>query len=506
MSALARLRTPRGRAAVAAALAAFAVTAYGAGASDAKPDMSPDAKPAKHSNDAFGPDPSYETRPYSVEDQLKIYGGKFQVRNPRPMLELGRPIYESGPLQPSGTGMGRKNPTDQAFSIYGDWRTGVGRNNDGAGSRSVLATRLNLEVDWKLTGTERVHAFFRPLDHGGNFTGCVRPAGGGSRCDTKVDVKADALFFEGDLGAMAAGWTDRYQSFDLPFTFGKIPLLFQNGVWLEDAFTGFAFTIPARHSVALDISNFDVTIFAGLDNVNTPGIVNRDGRATANNRLLGATAFIEANQGYWELGLAHVKPKDDFADQGYNNAAAAFTRRYGGWLSNSIRVIHNFGQKPIAGFRKNANGTLLLIENSLVTRKPLTLVPYFNVFVGKDRPQSVARAADAGGILKNTGINFETDGLTGLPKLDDTANNTFGGALGIQYLFDLEQQIVAEVATVRPYGDAANRSIPGRQQALGLRYQRTLDKAWIFRADAIVANRANTRDISGIRFEIRRKF
>ena len=309
MSALFRVRLLRGLAAVAVALTAIAGAAHGAGPADAKPEMSQDAKPAKHSDNVFGPDPSYETKPYSVDDQLKIYGGKFQVQNPRPMLELGRPIYRSGPLQPSGSGLGRKNPTDQTFSIYGDWRTAFARNSDGARAFNVLATRLNLDMDWKLTGTERVHAFFRPLDHKGDFTRCQSRSAGGKRCELNVDVKADALFFEGDLGAMMSGWTDRYQSFDLPFAVGKMPLLFQNGVWLEDAISGFAFTLPAKHSKSLDISNMDITFFAGLDNVNTPGIVDGAGNATASNRVLGVTAFIEANQGYWEIGMARVEPK-----------------------------------------------------------------------------------------------------------------------------------------------------------------------------------------------------
>lgn len=506
MSAPSCVRTLRGLAALAATLVAFAGAAHGTGQADAKPEMSPAAKPATHTDEVFGPDPSYEARPYSVDDQLKIYGGKFQVRNPRPMLELGRPIYQGGPLQPSGTGLGRKNPTDQAFSIYGDWRTAFARNSDGARAFNVLATRLNLDMDWKLTGTERVHAFFRPLDHKGDFTRCQSRGAGGKRCELNVDVKADALFFEGDLGAMMSGWTDRYQSFDLPFAVGKMPLLFQNGVWLEDAISGFAFTLPARHSKSLDISNMDITFFAGLDNVNTPGIVDGAGNATASNRVLGATAFIEANQGYWELGIARVEPKGANLGQAYNNFAVAFTRRYGGWLSNSIRVIHNAGQDPAAGQRRTANGTLLLIENSLVTRQPLTLVPYLNLFYGNDRPQSVARAADAGGILKNTGINFETDALTGFPRLNDTADNTYGGALGLEFLFDLSRQLVVEVATVRPHGDINNRAISGAQTALGIRYQHALDRAWIFRADLIVADRVNLKDIGGIRFEVRRKF
>ena len=481
-----------------------------AAAADEPREMSPEARPAPYDPRTFGPDPSYIDKPYNIDDQLRIYGGKSPVPNPRPLLEFGRPMYQGGPYNAPGHGLGRKNPTDQAFAIYGDWRTGIARNNNGAGGNNILATRLNLDVDWKLTGTERFHAFFRPLDHNTEFTRCERNASfEGTRCAAELDAKPETLFFEGDLGAIASGLRDRYSSVDLPFAVGKIPLLFQNGIWLEDAFTGAALAIPARNSRSLGISNMDVTFFAGFDDVDSGGVRNaRGGVANRDAHVYGVTSFIEANQGYWELGYAFTQGRGDalFQDQSYHNVAAAFTRRYGGWLSNSVRVIHNFGQDRGAGVARTANGTLLLIENSLVTRRPLTYVPYVNLFFGHDRPQSVARAVDAGGILKNTGINFETDGLTGFPKLDDTANNTRGAALGVEYLFDLQRQLVVELALVRPHGDVTRTFAGGNQSALGVRYQQNINKAWLWRADAIAADRQNTRDIGGIRFELRRKF
>ena len=133
--------------------------------------------------------------------------------------------------------------------------------------------------------------------------------------------------------------------------------------------------------------------------------------------------------------------------------------------------------------------------------------PYGSSIVGTSRVScSDSRAVDAGGILKNTGINFETDGLTGFPKLNDTGNNTYGGALGLEYLFALDQQLVFELATTQPRKDLASRTLVGREVGLGVRYQKTLDKAWIFRMDGMVANRANTKNAAGLRFEIRRKF
>ncbi|MBS0336433.1 MAG: hypothetical protein JSS40_06405 [Proteobacteria bacterium] len=497
-----------------ASLCAAALLAYGsafpaalAAGEGGKPQMSPEATAAGHKDDAFGPDPAYEAKPYNEEDQVRIYGGKFNVQNPRPMLELGRAIYQSGPLSKSGTGMGVKNPTSDAFSIYGDWRTAVARNVNGGARTSVLATRLNLDVDYRFTATERVHAFFRPLDNVTEFTRCEFQNNRTSNCTAKLDMKADALFFEGDLAAMMAGWTGTTQKFDLAFAAGKMPLLFQNGIWLEDAITGAAVSLPGKNSAALGISNMDVTFFTGQSDVNAGGVRDRFGALAKNHvKVYGMNAFIEANQGYWEVGYAYTDPRNELSDQHYNNLGLAFTRRYGGWLSNSVRLIHTYGQQPAGGARPTANGTLLLVENSFVTSKPSTLVPYLNLFVGSGNPQSVARAVDAGGILKNTGINFETDGLTGYPKLNDTGNNTYGGALGVEYLFALDQQLVVEVAATEPRKDLASRTLVGRELGLGVRYQKTLDKAWIFRVDAMVANRENAKDLAGVRFEIRRKF
>ena len=136
------------------------------------------------------------------------------------------------------------------------------------------------------------------------------------------------------------------------------------------------------------------------------------------------------------------------------------------------------------------------------------LIPYLNAWVGIDRPQSLARAAGAGGILKNTGINFETDGLTGFPILDDTGRDTYGAALGIEYLFDLHQQIVVEVATLQDIGgnNEAGRPAKGDQYGFGIRYQLPLTRAWIARVDAMYGLRESDDDIAGIRFEIRREF
>lgn len=477
------------------------------------PAMSDGAQRVDFDRGRFGNDPDYSGISYDAKAQIEIYGGKSKVIGPRPALELGHPMYQEGPLPDSINLFGEKNPSRPQLLVYGDWRTAVAWNDNGNKETGLVATRLNLDVDLRLTSTERIHLFTRPLDDGRNgkftsyeFFGDDRNQGFG-----RLDGNIDALFFEGDLGAIAAGISDSYNIYDIPIAFGFMPLLFQNGLWFEDAMIGGAITYPARNSRWLDISNMDFTFFYGGDRVTTQAIKDKGTNLQDDHsaEIFGVAAFAEALSGYFEAGYGYTH---DTRGTGFNfdyhNATLAFSRRYGGWLSNSLRAVVNFGQKPDLGQRQTADGFLLVAENSLITHLPLTLVPYANFFYGKDRPQSLARDFGAGGILKTVGINFETDGLTGFPKLDDTANDTFGGAIGIEYLFSLEQQIVLEAASLHVIGpdNKPGRVAKSDQRALGIRYQRPLDRAWIFRTDLIRAWRDEDTDFAGIRFELRRKF
>lgn len=471
------------------------------------PEMDAGAKPTELDSSKFGRDPSYEDTEYDVEEQLKIYGGKTPFDVPRPIVELGYPQYEEGIFGAGHNIIGSKNLVRPQLLVFGDWRTAVAFNDNGAKEIGQIATRLNLDVDLKLTATERIHMFLRPLDQGGEFTRSEFFGNDRQFKKTFVDGNVETLFFEGDVGAIQAGLTDEWASYDLPFSFGLMPLFFQNGIWVDDAFTGGAFAITAKNSPTLDISNMDFSFFAGFDKVTTAALKDGDGAlADHAGHVYGAATFIETNEGYLEVGVGYVDDKrtsPTLSGFDYSSVTAAWTKRYGAWLSNSVRGYWNFGQDPVNNLTQTADGFALLVENSLITHKPLTLVPYGNFFVGVDRPQPLARGND--GLLKNTGISFETDALTGFPKLDPTAQDAFGGAIGVEYIFDLTRQIVAEVATVQPFA-GQSATILGDQYAASLRYQHNLDDRWLVRTDVIRGWLDNNEDLFGARLEIRRKF
>ena len=467
----------------------------------------PLARPAKHDTGKYKNDPVYPDTPYDVDAELKIYGGKREVVAPRPIIELGFPQYREGIFGTGHNLVGEKNLVRPQFLLYGDWRSAVAFNDNGAKEAGQVASRLNLEADLKITATERLHAAFQPFSKGGDFSRYEFFGDDRKQGDLVLDGNIDSFFFEGDVGAIQSGLSDEYTSYDLPIAFGFMPLFYQNGIWVEDAFTGGAVSLAAQNSPTFDISNYDITAFFGVDKVSNAGLLDSDGKlADHAGNILGIVAFADMLEAHIETGLGYIDDTRDEPNGGFGHANFVFgiTKRYRGTISNSTRIIWNFGQKPSNGAAQTADGVVLLFENSLVTSKPSFLVPYLNLFAGFDRPQPLARGNT--GILKNTGINFETDALTGFPKLDDTARDAWGGALGISYLFDLSRQIVAEVSTVQPMSNISVAS--GDQYAVGLRYQQNLfgrDK-WLMRIDGMLGFLENDDDISGMRFEVRRKF
>ncbi len=484
-----------------------------------EPVVGPGAKKVEFDNTVFKSDPSYEDKAYDPAAQIEIYGGKTAVSTQRPLVELGTPLYDVGPIN-EGSGLtGEKNLIFGHLYAFGDWRTAVAYNDNGDGNDvAQIATRANIDVDLGLTATERLHALFQPLQDDAQFTRCE--FGGDASiddCELEYDFAPQTAFFEGDVGAMLAGVTGSYNDIDLPITGGLIPLIFQNGVWLEDAFVGGAASLPSLNSKFFDISNADFTVFGGANKVTAPGILNLAGNvADGSVNIYGIAGFIETLEGYIETGYAYLDGQGDQDGQDYHSLTAAYTARYGGWLSNSMRVVASFGQDEFgvngAGGDEQ-NGVMLLSENSFITSKPYTLLPYANFFLGIERP---VPAADATGLLKNTGINFESDALTGFPFLNDKGQNAYGGAIGLQYLFDLQQQLVFEVAASRDLDDVSgsfDREI-GEQYAAQIRYQIPLSNAWILRADTIYALKEDIVneqgkdfvDNFGVRTELRFKF
>ncbi|HTF90291.1 MAG TPA: hypothetical protein VK843_17885, partial [Planctomycetota bacterium] len=257
---------------------------------------------------------------FSLQNQLLTYR-KEPVFRERPILNFWRKMYAEGPLDTPASFFGESNlfgklnPTTPHLMVYGDARTAAGYSKNQDNELARIATRLNLDIDLQMTATERIHAFIRPFEKGASIMNAEFGGadGGGGGDDFVLDAEPDTLFFEGDLGPIMQGISGVRNSKDMPFAIGKIPLFLQNGVWLEDAFVGAAFSIPAMNSPRFDVSNMDVTFFGGFDDVSSVAML-KETRNEGGNKLLGVTSFIETRSGYAEVGYGHVVNERDGPD------------------------------------------------------------------------------------------------------------------------------------------------------------------------------------------------
>ena len=439
----------------------------------------------------FSPDPVIAEHPYDPYANQNIYQCKQLNANQRPLLELGRPWYQLGQLSPGSSLLGFHNNVNPQFLIFGDYRQAIASNRMGGDTTSQLAFELNTIWNLFVTSTERVVWGVSPFDNGAQNT---RWEFDSDRVEFETDFDFDFGYLEGDLGAIVGGFTGQTLPFDGPFAIGLTPILIQNGVWLNDAVEGAFFTIPARNSPKLGISNMDISFGFIWDEINSSAFAGDKNAAKA--YLI--YSFIEALNGYLEIDYAFLEDRT-LIDRSYHNIGLAYSRRFGNFISHSTRVIANAGQEVSAG-PQTADGLLLLSENSLITSNPYTVIPYFNMFAGFDTPQTVAGDQR----LVNTGILFESDGMTGYPTLDGQANDTFGGALGLNLLAqDFSQQLIMEFAAVFRGDDS---TLAGDQYGLGMRYQIPLNNSWIFRTDGMVGFLRGSDDVNGFRMELRKKF
>ena len=150
----------------------------------------------------FPPDPINQNLPFDPDAAMNIYEGKTLNATQRPLVELGRPWYQLGQLSPGFNWLGQHNNVTPQLLVYGDFRTAVASNTQFGENVSQLAVELNLDVDLKVTSTERFHMFVSPFDDGLNNTKWLLDDG---ELLEQYDANIDFGYFEGDLARSWAG-------------------------------------------------------------------------------------------------------------------------------------------------------------------------------------------------------------------------------------------------------------------------------------------------------------
>ena len=107
--------------------------------------------------------------PYDPCSEASVYGGNYLNPVQRPLVEWGMPLYLNGPVPPPTLEFGTTNPSVKRFYVYGDYRAAAAYINQNGTDQGVLANRLNLELDYWMTATERIHGSIGPFQDGNEF-------------------------------------------------------------------------------------------------------------------------------------------------------------------------------------------------------------------------------------------------------------------------------------------------------------------------------------------------
>ena len=422
--------------------------------------------------------------------------GDTEVEVPQRKTIFGRnPFLGTGEITP-----GFETPFGAVWQpsliIYGEYRTAVQTFNNGDAEFSEWANRLDLFTNLYLTPTERIILGLRPFDdiRTGEFSGRSFGGDGGSEWVDGFNLEIRNLFFEGDFGELFPNLDpeDRL-SLDYGFSIGRQPLLFQDGIMINDDFDAVGIT---RSSLFfLGSSATRITAVYGRNEIHRgDNVLDRDAQ------LYGLFFSSDYAKATYDLDLAYVDGSAESGGDGFY-AGIAQTRRFGHYNS-TLRA--NFSWALDEETTAVSNGSLLTAQISRHPRRNYDLV-YLNAFWGIDDYTSAARDPATGGPLGNIGILFAAVGLGnyGAP-LGNRANQAVGAAVGYQHFFDKDKtrQIIFELGG----RTSTNSGMDDAAGALGVQYQRALNQHAIFVLGGFGSAHEERGGGYGARAEMRIKF
>ena len=323
-----------------------------------------------------------------------------------------------------------------AVQTFKDGRTGNPRETE-------IANRLDFFVNLQLTGTEKILLGLRPTDNNrpNEFTRYTF-SGQSEGYNKEYGLNIETLFFEGDLGSLFPVLDKKgARPIDLGFTVGRQPVIFQEGILIND-------TIDAVGFIRNNIP------FPGTSNLRISGMWgwNRLDRNDFDRRRDEADMFglfIAADKQQSTLNYDIIYVNDEGNGDGLYFGFAAIQRLpHWGGISTAFRVNTSIALEDEIEGNVVGTGTLLTSEISKTVKGSDDIV-YFNSFLGLGNFTQAGREAVVGGPLANTGILFASPNLSTYgAELDPfTTDSVIGGAIGYQAFWDNKRRnLILEVA------------------------------------------------------------
>lgn len=422
---------------------------------------------------------------------------EIMPERPGLLIEWGNPYLGTGRISP-----GKELPSGTVWQptliFFGTLRSAVQTFDNGSERVTEWANRLDLFGNLQLTGTERLVIGFRNLDRDGQFTSYVFEPDLDDPWVEEVNSDIQAFYFEGDFGEIFPG-LDRedFGRKDIGFSIGRQPLLFQEGMLLNDSIDGIGLT--RNTLLPTNTSNFRLTFFAGLDNVNRVSFEDESGK------LYGLFTSTDKRRSTIDADLVYVTG-DELLTGDLVAAGLSFAQRIGRF-STSFRFLGSTALDQETPFA--ADGGLVFSEISWTPHYTHDHV-YLTTFAAFDEFTAAASGPGAGGPLGRAGINFAAVGLGsfGAP-LSSRARDVAGGAFGYQKFIGVlrRRQLLVEAGVRVGTADEVADGV-----ALTVRYQMAVGRRVVLVFDGFgasvdsVAPGVEDRTSAGGRFEFRLKF
>lgn len=408
---------------------------------------------------------------------------KDQLPARPPLLyELGNGFLDTGNLHP-----GFEIPYIGAVWQPRLWAYMINRTAfqsfDNGERETEIANRLDLFVNLQLTGTEKILLGLRTTDNNrpDRFTRYTFE-GSNEGFNDEFDFNIETLFFEGDLGSLFPNFDREGQKpIDLGFTVGRQPVIFQEGIIINDTIDAVGFV---RNNIPFPgTSNLRISAMYGWNRLDR----NDFDRPGNDSNMFGL--FIAADTHLSTLNYDMIYVDDNSNGDGLYFGVSAIQRLpwlYG--ISTAFRVNTSIALEDEIEGNVVGDGTLITTELSKTVTGSDDIV-YFNSFLGIGNYTQAGREAIVGGPLANTGILFASPNLSTYGAEIDpfTSDSVVGGAIGYQAFWDDKRRnLILEMAGRHDLSGNGSDSLgfgAQLQQAIGQHIQLTFETFYTINED-----------------------
>ncbi|QDU95755.1 hypothetical protein [Lignipirellula cremea] len=380
---------------------------------------------------------------------------------PQP-LTIGPQFLGVGPIIPWGhwPGVGGYD-LEPRFVGAGSFRLfgfGLNENNQ---EQAGVGGHLILDLDLRLTGTERFHVQYRPFGRrgtGGSYYQFTDPSG----VVNNATAQPDLYWFEGELGSMFGAYFSPFVASDITVTVGRFPFLLHNTYLINDEFVG---VVLNKNNIELGgLSNLNLQFFYAFQDVSA--------YSDADSQLYGVHATADYRNQLYEATYAFVQ--HEFNSRRDSHYLGLSRTQFIGNYTVAGRLLGKLGDQDGRG-----DGVLGVIEtntNRVFDQKPLGIehgVYYCNVFAASRGWSSIG-----GGGFNRLTTAFETNPLIRI-SAGRPVSETVGVALGVQFFrLHEDESFVPEVA----FESRDGQGVFGA----GLRYLRKTGQRSFFEALGVI--------------------